>query len=585
VAGSEAGYRGLFPPFDRRFFESDSTFTRVGQGPLGGKAEGLAFIQAEVIAALADECPAGIDITVPRMLIIAGDMFDAFMARNRLGPVVDADLSDDRIAHAFVRAELPAELVGDLHALADSVRTPLAVRSSSLLEDALAHPFAGVYATKMIPNHRHGTADRFAGLIEAVKFVYASTFFAGAKAYRRALGIEEGAEKMAVIIQEVVGDRHHDRFYPDVSGVARSYSYYPLPGSTPEDGMASLALGLGKTVVDGETSWIYTPGRPGAPAPMASARAYLDETQTSFWAVNMGVAVYDPVRETEYLVRASLADAEADGTLQHIASTYDASSDCIRPGLGPPGPRVIDFGLLLKYKTLALNDGICSMMAASRERMGCEVEIEFAAQLARPPDRSRTRVGFLQLRPMVHVGSQAMVDVGDLADDRVIVASEQSLGNGLVEHLRDIVFVKPDVFEPAHTRRVAEEVGMLNRALLERGDEYVLIGFGRWGTADTWLGIPVEWAQISAARVVVETAIASLRPEMSQGSHFFHNLIGAHTLYLSVPFSAQPAVNWKWLLDQDTIQEAEFVRHVRAKRPLSIRVDGRSGRGVIVHHE
>jgi hypothetical protein len=186
---------------------------------------------------------------------------------------------------------------------------------------------------------------------------------------------------------------------------------------------------------------------------------------------------------------------------------------------------------------------------------------------------------------MVHVGSQAMVDVGDLADDRVIVASEQSLGNGLVEHLRDIVFVKPDVFEPAHTRRVAEEVGMLNRALLERGDEYVLIGFGRWGTADTWLGIPVEWAQISAARVVVETAIASLRPEMSQGSHFFHNLIGAHTLYLSVPFSAQPAVNWKWLLDQDTIQEAEFVRHVRAKRPLSIRVDGRSGRGVIVHHE
>ena len=574
----------MFPPFDRRFLESDEAFTQVGHGPLGGKAEGLAFIHAEVVPALKGTCPAGVEVAVPRMLILASSMFDAFMERNRLVDVAASDLPDDRIAHAFMLAELPAELVGDLHALMQTMHTPLAVRSSSLLEDALAHPFAGVYGTKMVPNHQHGAAERFARLTEAVKFVYASTFFASATAYRRALGIPEGEEKMSVIIQEVMGRRHNSRFYPDISGVARSYSYYPLPGSRPADGTISLALGLGKTVVDGETCWVYTPNRPAAPAPMNSPHSVLQQTQTTFWAINMTAASYDPVRETEFLVHPSLAEAELDGTLRHIASTYDAASDRVRPGMERPGPRVVDFAPLLRFNTLPLNECLRSMLATSRETLGCEVELEFAALLP-SRDRSTLDVGYLQLRPMARPGSEVEVEARELLGEHVVAASSSCLGNGVLTHLRDVVFVKPQTFDPAQTPRIAREIGVVNGSLLCAGKGYILVGFGRWGTADPWLGIPVEWGQISGAKVVVETALSSMRPEMSQGSHFFHNLIGARTLYLSVPLDTLPQVDWEWLSQQKVVQETNFVCHVRATTPLTVRVDGRSGRGVITRHD
>jgi len=583
VAGSDKEHRGLFPPFDRRFFESDATFTRVGTGVLGGKAEGLAFVHAEVISLLSGGCPNGVEVSVPRMMVIASDMFDAFMQRNRLEESAADGAPDERVAHAFMQGELPAEMLGDLQALVESVRSPLAVRSSSLLEDALAHPFAGVYGTKMIPNHQPAASDRFAKLTEAVKFVYASTYFSAAKAYRQGLRIPEGQEKMAVIVQEVIGERHGSRFYPEVSGVARSYSYYPLPGARSEEGMVSLALGLGKTVVDGGTCWTYTPSRPSAPPPVGSGRALLDATQTNFWAVNMGAAPYDPARETEYLFQPSLQEAEGDGTLLHLASTYDAVSDRVRPGIGRPGPRVLNFGPMLELSTIPLNDCVRAMLACSRERLGCEVEVEFAACLA-GRRRETTKLGFLQLRPMASPGSYVTVDVEDLWGDEVLLASERCLGNAVVSDIRDVVYVKPGSFDAGKTGRIAQEVGAMNRALLAEGRKYVLIGFGRWGTSDPWLGIPVEWGQISGAGVLVEAALDTMQPEMSQGSHFFHNLVSTHTLFFSVPLGAGPQVDWQWLKRQEVVRESDHVRHVRAATPLSAHVDGRSGRGVVMHH-
>ncbi|MBN1319251.1 MAG: hypothetical protein JXA87_00275 [Thermoleophilia bacterium] len=580
MAGSDTLTEGLFPPFDRRFLEGDEAFSRIGSGELGGKAAGLAFIRAAVLPVMPALMPTAGTVSVPTLAVITTDVFDAFLARNDLLDTARSDLPDDRIAHAFHRAELPAEFLGDLEALVQKTHVPLAVRSSSMLEDALAHPFAGTYATKMIPNNQHMADDRFLGLTEAIKFVYASTFFAAAKAYRAAVGVPDDSEKMAVIVQEVVGHRHGDRFYPEVSGVARSYNYYPMPHSRPEDGIVGLALGLGKTIVDGGACWGYDPSRPAAPPPAASPHAVLAETQNQFWAVNMGHASYDPLRETEYMIRSSLSAAEADDTLHFVASTYDPESDRLCPGVGRAGPRVIDFGPLLSLRLLPLNECIRAMLAGSKEAMGQEVEIEFAATLGHPRDPS-LRVGFLQVRPMAAPGSTVAVAEDELHDQKTLVASRCCLGNGVLHRLRDIVYVRPETFDPAKTARIAEDLASINRTLLASGERYILLGFGRWGTSDPWLGVPVEWGQISGASVIVEAALPSVSPEMSQGSHFFHNLIGSNILYLSVPPEEGLRVDWDWLGEQEVVNETESVRHVRTQDPVSVRVDGTSRRGVI----
>ena len=355
------------PAFDRRFFRSDAVFARIGSGDLGGKAQGLVRIQGALDRELEGRVD-GIDITIPRLVVLPTDGFDAFVARNHLDEVASEEPPDDRLAHAFQQADLPSELLGDLRALAGEARQPLAVRSSSLLEDALAQPFAGVYETKMLSNNQPDPGERFRRLVQAIKLIWASTFFRSARTYRRAAGIAERDEKMAVIIQEVVGSRHGDRFYPELSAVCRSYSYYPIGRSKPEDGVVSLALGLGKTIVDGGLCWSYSPRRPKAPAPFASVQQMLAETQTRFWAVNMaGPRAYDPIAPTEYLVEADLSAAEYDGTLRSLASTYDGASDRLRPGVGMEGPRVLDFAPLLKLREWPVNDLVQALLAVGEE--------------------------------------------------------------------------------------------------------------------------------------------------------------------------------------------------------------------------
>ncbi|HET9951185.1 MAG TPA: PEP/pyruvate-binding domain-containing protein [Candidatus Eisenbacteria bacterium] len=568
------------PAFDRRFFESREDFTVIGGGLLGGKALGLARVKRELeLAWRAEEHP-DFEVGIPRLTVLATDAFDRFMEENALGALVETAPGDDVVARAFQSANLPAEIVGDLRGLIERVRQPLAVRSSSVLEDAVDRPFAGVYGTKMIPNNQHDAESRFRRLTEAIKFVYASTFFQAARDYRAATG-DTAEEKMAVVIQEIVGRRHDHRFYPDLSGVARSWNFYATGHARPEDGAATLALGLGKTIVDGGVAWSYSPAYPRANPPVASPRDLLRETQTRFWAVNMGKPPdYDPLAETEYLLHDGLPEAEEDGVLRWIASTYDPASDRLSPGTGATGPRAVTFAPLLLLEELALNDAIRAMLALGERSHGGPVEIEFAVTIGDRPDRA-ARIGFLQARSLL-VGEEIVdVEPESLRLPDVVAASESVLGNARVEDLVDVVYVRPDRFDPSRSRRIAEEIGAMNRDLAAEGRRYLLIGFGRWGSSDPWLGLPVRWDQISGARVIVEASLPRALAEPSQGSHFFHNLMSFGVSYFTIRHTGPYAIDWAWLEAQPAAAESDFVRRIRLASPLHVEVDGRSGRGAI----
>lgn len=569
------------PRFNREFFASDALASRIGGGALGGKAEGLVRIHGALSDHFARRPVRDVGVAIPRMTVVATDAFDAFMRAGDLYQVALSGIPDERIAHAFQRADLPTGLLGDLRALVEEVRTPLAVRSSSLLEDALAHPFAGVYETKMVPNNDPDPAVRFRALVEAVKLIWASTFFRGARTYRRTIGAEDADEKMAVLVQEVVGQRFGDRFYPHVSAVGKSFSYYPTGYSRPEDGVMQLALGLGKTIVDGGVCWSYSPSAPSAPPPFASARSMLGETQARFWAVNMGKPpAYDPLAETEYLVECDLGDAEYDGTLRYVASTYDPASDRLSPGTGRNGPRVLDFAPVLRLREWPLHDALEELLALGADTLGMPVEIEAAATLP-PSADGRVRLGLVQVRAMAAPGKQTDVAESDLAGPGVLLGSRRVMGNGTLETVRDVIYIKPASFDPAQTVRMAAEVDAWNRDLVDQDRPYMLIGFGRWGSSDPWLGVPVTWGQVAGAKVIVEATRPAQRIEPSQGSHFFHNVSSLGVMYFATGATEPTDLDWAWLDAQPAVAETTYLRHVRLAEPLAVRVDGRSGRGYV----
>ena len=572
------------PVFDRKFWDGAFRCTQIGFGSLGGKAAGLVFIKDLLAGQIDPASFPDVDINVPTMAVIATDSFDRFIAQNRLSELPFEEMTDDRIAHAFQKSELPFELLGDLRALIVQVKTPLAIRSSSLLEDALERPFAGVYATKMIPNNQPDPDTRFRRLVEGIKFVYASTYFREARDYIRTTGTKPSEEKMAVIIQEIVGQRRGDRFYPDVSGVARSYNFYAFEPARPEEGVVTLALGLGKTIVDGGIGWTFSPAYPKKPPPFDSVGELLKGTQTEFWAVNMGKpSAYDPTSETEYMMRASLADAEADDALFLLASTYDPERDRVVPGIGSSGPRIVNFAPSLVLEAFPLNDVIKALLTASEKTFHAKVEIEFAFTFqGQHAERPRARLGFLQVRSMVVSDQVVDVSVEDLSDPRAFVASDMVMGNGIAEDVQDIVFVRPDNFSPLNTPAIAQELQSINGELRDQKRAFLLIGFGRWGSSHPSLGIPVDWSQISGARAIVEATLPEMNVELSQGSHFFHNLSSFRASYFMVRYGSRFAINWDWLNRQPVIAETEFIRHVRPEAGLSVRVDGRTGRGVIL---
>lgn len=576
------------PPFTRD--AADPDVTRMGSGEAGGKAVGLATIEQRILAAIDRTGIEDILFVVPRAVVLATGIFDAFIRHNKLAALAaetddeqSEERADARVEQAFLRAELPALVVGDLRSLIEVFREPLAVRSSSLLEDALEHPFAGVYGTKMIPNTSSSLDVRFKELIGALKYVYATTFFRAAREYRRSLGDEAAGreEKMAVVVQRVAGRRFDSRFYPCISGVARSFNYYPTGHAEPDDGVVNLALGLGKSIVDGDRCWTYCPRYPKAPPPVGSVTALLNSGQTRFWSLDLAAkaSAADAMRESEFMRQLDVSVAEGDGVLPRLVSTYDGAADRMVPGLRPRGARLLDFAPLLQLELSSLNEALRRMLMAAEQVLGVAVEIEFAASWD-PSDPEPTELSLLQVRPMRISRDAVSLQEEDLEGEGLLVASESVMGNGSRE-LDHVLYLEPEAFDAAATRAIAAEVAEHNRALLTAGTPYLLMGFGRWGSTDPWLGVPVTWSDIAGARAVVEATLPNMNPELSQGSHFFHNMISFGVHYLCVRHGLDAPIDWAWLGAQQTVATGRYTRVVRTPRPLTLLVDGRHRRGVI----
>ncbi len=549
----------------------------TGRKELGGKAQGLLSVH-QTLAELDGNNFPEIKIDIPQLIVVGTSVFEAFMERNHLSEIAYMELPDPRIANAFQRADMPFEVLGQLRTISDNWITPLAVRSSGLLEDITQRPFAGVYLTKMIPNNQADADTRFKKLIEAIKFVWASTYFKIARDYCQATGLEICSEKMAVVIQEVIGRRHQNRFYPELSGVARSYNYYPLKPAKPEDGVINLALGLGKTIVDGGRCWIYSPAYPEMPPPYTSSKDMLDETQTNFWSINLGEPEeYNPIKETEFMQIENLMVAEKDGTLVNLASTYDPQAERFSIGTGSKGIRALTFSPLLVLKQIPFNALIKKLLASCESSLGVPVEIEFAMTF------EPARFGFLQVRPMLVPTEDLQVSNDEMQSEKTLAASESVLGNGVIESIQDIVYVIPDRFSLKFTRNVAEELEQFNRMLLDENRPYLLVVFGRLGTLDPWLGVPVTWGQICGASVIIEATQENVRVELSQGSHYFHNIINLGVMHFSMPFTSPYRFDWEWLLSQKAAHESGYTRHIHLDKALYIKVDGRRGRGTILH--
>lgn len=553
-----------------------------GSGGIGGKASGLFFAIETLEGSNPGDEFSSIPVFVPPFRVISTEYFDDFISRNNLHGFEKTSEPDDRIAAAFMKGEISPVLVGDLMSFMMDTRTPVAVRSSSLLEDARNEPFAGIYQTKMIPNNQPSDAERFKKLVEAIKFVWASTFFQAARDYLGATGHTPADEKMGVILQDVVGRRFGDRFYPVISGVCRSFNYYAFGRARPADGVVNLALGLGKSIVEGDPTWSYSPAYPKVPPPYGNLKDLMKMTQTKFWAVNMGrPPSYDPLLETEYMVKCQLSDADYDNTLRPVASTYDASSDRLVHGVQAQGPRVVTFDPVLKDGMIPLNGMLRHLMTLCEEKSGSPVEIEFALEGFEPGKPSR--LGFLQVRPIVATDSLVEITPEEEQGDRVLLRSSKAMGNGERSDISCVLFMKPGAFDAARTPQIAREISEMNRNLSRDGKPYLLMGFGRWGSSDPWLGVGVTWGQISGAKVMVEISGGKMKVDLSQGSHFFHNLTSFGVSYFSVSEAFDGDIDWNWLEKSGkTLSETAFLKCVELEKPLLVKVDGRKGKGVIL---
>ncbi len=575
--------RAVVADFDPRTFDASSGFSRIGGGSLGGKARGLAFVRLLLAESRIDRDLAGVDVVVPQSVVLATDVFDRFLEQNDLRVLaIDAE-DDDEIRRRFLDAPFPDEIVQDLAVLLEHFRLPLAVRSSSLLEDSQYQPFTGVYETLMLPNNGPRIEERLAPLLQAIKRVYASTFSRRAKAYIRATPYRLEEEKMAVILQQLVGVAHGRYFYPDFAGVARSYNFYPHPPQTSADGIAAVALGLGRTVVEDGGGLRFCPRYPHHVVQFSSVPDLLKNSQRSFWALDLATDAGSAPDGAE--VRVELDAAESHGTLAAVASTYSPENDTVHDGIARAGVRVVTFSPVLKHGLFPLAPILDRLLALGAFGMGAPVEIEFAVNLS-PPAGVPKEFAFLQLRPLALSRESEELELESVAPERLLCRSDAVLGNGRIEDIRDVVLVDRERFDRAQSRSTAQELADFNAELSSKGIPYLLIGVGRWGSADPWLGIPVGWEQIAGARVIVEAGFADFRVAPSQGSHFFQNLTSFNVGYFTVnPDSGDGTLDWEWLRSQTPLHETASTRHLRFERPLTITMNGKTNRGIIVKPE
>jgi hypothetical protein len=559
---------------------SESSFLRIGSGSLGGKARGLAFVRHLLRKSRLTRRFPGVRISVPPAVVLATDVFDQFLAENNLLDFALQCEDNAEIHRKFLAAPLSAALNQDLKSFLAEVNHPLAVRSSSLLEDSQYQPFTGVYETFMLGNQKASPEARLTALAEAIRRVYASMFSRHAKAYVRATPYRLEEEKMAVILQQVVGTPHGERFYPDFSGVVRSRNSYPVPPMTFEDGIAAVALGLGRAVVDGGKCLTFCPRYPQNLVQFSSVEDILATSQTEFWALELnGTAEGRPGHWHEK--RFGLDAAQSDGTLRALASTYSKDNHAIYDGTSRPGPRIVTFAPMLKHGTFPLAEILEALVQAGEDALGNPVEIEFAVRLPQQADQT-AEFGFLQIRPLTLVRDGEDLAMDDVPTERLICQSGKVLGNGRIENLHDVIVVDSQRFERSRSQEVAEAVAYFNHRLNDENRPYLLIGVGRWGSTEPWLGIPVEWDEISGARVIVEAGFRDLRVTPSQGSHFFQNLTAFHTGYFTVnPDTGEGSVDWQWLTEQPALEEQGCVRHLQFAGPIRVVMNSRTSQGVI----
>lgn len=578
--------KGVVTQFSGEDFDPEVTdFVRIGNGSLGGKARGIAFVGAQLQKDPRPDTPvSGHIIHIPKTCVITTQGFNDFVALNAMVP--DEERSDAEIADCFLQAEMPGWLLADLRAFLAKVQYPLSIRSSSMLEDAQFRPYAGLYSTFMLTNSDPDFEVRLGQLVRAVKLVYASTWFEGPRSFSRSIN-QDAEDSMAVIIQQLAGRRYGTYFYPAVSGTIQSYNFYPLSPMQPEDGIAYIALGFGKTVVEGEGSLRFSPTYPKNLPQLSTTEDILKNTQRWFYCLDWrDPAGFNP--ENSNLIRREIDEAADEYPVRMLSSTYFPEEDRIRDA-DMPGPKVLTFASLLKYDRFPIGAVMQELIRLGRQGMGCEVEMEFALDL--DPDPLKSTFSFLQIRPIVTLGTGREVKISRADRGEAVIYSAQSLGHGLFDSMQDIVYVKPESFAVDATREIAAEITRLNSSLVKEGKKYLLLGFGRWGSADPWLGIPVKWQNISGCGAIIEVQGRGITAEPSQGTHFFQNLTSLGIPYLMIAEqgaagqedkSRGETVEWSWLDAREARQGLKYVRHVRLPEPLILKVDGHAGEAVVL---
>jgi len=574
--------KGKVIPFTESFQQEEENILRLAEGSMGGKGRGVAYTHSLLASLNLEQVFPGVNIRIPRSMAIGTDEFSSFVERNALWETLQSEENSATIKRRFLMGSLSPELMKKLHQLLERVKTPLAVRSSGLLEDSLSHPFAGLYNTFFLPNNHPDLEMRVAQLTEAIKLVYASVYSKEARSYFEAIDYKIEEEKMAILIQEVAGSRFGTHFYPHVSGVAQSFNYYPVAYTQPQDGIANLAVGLGKYVVEGAKSFRFSPPYPQLD--ILVPREQLRTTQRHFYALDMSRTTVDLFNgEDATLLSLEIKEAEQDGALTHCASTWDANDDRIQDGLNGPGPRIVNFRNILKYDYFPLADILKHALGLIRDAMETPVEIEFAVNLDPDPGNGKPTFYLLQIKHQLLDSSDVNLDINELDPASVFLFSEKCVGNGIVEGLKDIVWVDPERFDKFGTVELAEDLEKLNDVFRSEGGKYVLIGPGRWGSSDRHLGIPIAWAMISCAQAIVEYAMEDFQADASLGSHFFHNVTSLNIGYFTIPYPRRANIlDWDWLRQQPEIQRKGCLVHSRVETPLHIVMDGRRSASAIL---
>lgn len=575
--------QGVVAVFLKDRFDSFSNFARIGEGSLGGKGRGLAFID-NFLKRHDEFLMEDAVVQIPKTVVLCTDIFDEFMESNNLYEVALSDQEDSTILRYFLNAKLPDRLMEDFLTFIEAAKSPIAVRSSSLLEDSHYQPFAGIYSTYMVP-YMDDKKQMIKMISDAVKGVYASVFFRDSKAYMQATSNVIDQEKMAVILQQVVGRNYSDRFYPTFSGVGRSLNYYPIGDETAEEGTVSLAMGLGKYIVDGGLTLRVCPYHPTKVLQTSELDIALRDTQTQFYALDMkNTGESFSVNDGFNLLKIRVQDAEKDGSLDQIASTFDPYDQVLRDGIWPGGRKVITFKNILEYETFPLSKILQLSLKYGQEEMRRPVEIEFAVNLA--PKNQEDEVStfyLLQIRPIVDAKQNLEEDITAISDEDVLIRSTNSLGHGVLQDIQDIIYVKTDDFNAAHNQEIAWEIERINQRFLDEGRNYILIGPGRWGSSDTWLGIPVKWPNISAARVIVEAGLKSYRIDPSQGTHFFQNLTSFGVGYFTINAYSGDGIFREDLLGKlPAAEETQYLRHVHLDEGLTVKMDGKKKHGLVM---